>query len=1069
MNETAPKIEAEFVYRRTTGSFNGFVQDLLAAFSPWWLFAAIGIGLIVYLLVRRFGKLPSWATPAAWLAGLFGILLYLVRLYNVESGKVESLGSNDLFSIGNKIAWFAFVVVVLILGLLFIVWKYWQDSKSIRWLAIPFAVLRFCVYIILAYCFLQPALQEWQNVEKKSKVILLIDVSPSIANISDEIASAAGEKPKNRIEKIIDTLTDEKVGLIRKLLADNPVSVYRIGARLDDEAETITNGNWTRSEWDAFLKYDFKPMAIKGLSEQAIASVRTFAGWKADQPGNAEWAIAFAKLTTEEIKAANLQPADEEKFKENLNKLETRVDMARAIAQGSNIPDSISYTITRETANMARGIIIISDGRSNLGNGNAINDLREKATREKIPLFTISVGENRENIAIAITDVQAPDRGPPDEPFKIVVESDGVGLPKQEIDVKLDLFTPGQDPKRDAPAHTLESKLTFEPGDPPHGQVEYIIDADKLPESLTDDSKKVGKKRELKPGTWNIVARTNRDKREVFAEKEHVSPARSIQVIDKPLRVLLWANGPTREYQTLRTLFVREAQENRAEVSIYLQNEGGQAGTIVQDVPPERMLTKFPNILNTSDKAADGPDGKFYNLNQYDLIIAFDPDWTELSEQQAKNMQTWVDNLGGGFILVAGGLNTFQLARADDARLKPIIDILPVLPEDSILLKTRPIPRTPRRLRLKPVADFDVLRLNDDKQDDPIAGWETFFTDREKYSKDADTKKELSPRRGMYSFYPLKAVKPGATILADFAEMNERGEEETKPYLITTQPARGRTAFLGSGEIYRIRETELAYYDRFWIKIARYISANRDVKAARGRVLMNKEFISGSPIRVQTRLLSPNGEPYPMNELNLKYRIIQFAGDGSKVKEFGPYPLQPKKGGPAFDGYYQGQVLADPKIFPVGDFKYRIIVDVPDSAGETIESEYRLVRSDPEIDNTRPDFAAMELMASTLAEVSMRTKNIDVLNSWKKGNDEKRVKLTVKLNETEKISQIAEFIKGEKVNLVNRGATTDLWDKGPVMKLPWLSEKPQALSTWMLIAIGLLCLEWLGRKLLKLA
>ena len=43
-------------------------------------------------------------------------------------------------------------------------------------------------------------------------------------------------------------------------------------------------------------------------------------------------------------------------------------------------------------------------------------------------------------------------------------------------------------PKKDAAAHTLEGKLTFEPGDPPHGQVEFPLDPtagegnkDKLP------------------------------------------------------------------------------------------------------------------------------------------------------------------------------------------------------------------------------------------------------------------------------------------------------------------------------------------------------------------------------------------------------------------------------------------------------------------------------------------------------------------------------------------------------------------------------------------------------------
>jgi hypothetical protein len=1074
MSVPVPKVEAEFVYRRTTGSFAAFVQDALAACSPWWLFAGLALAFAAYFVLKAAGIRfkPVWLRPAGWIAGLMALALFLYNLMAIESGRgsAEAGVGSDLFSVGNKLAWYVFVGVVLALGLVFIIWQYLRDAKTIKAWAIPLAACRFGVYVILAYCFLQPAIQEWQTVEKKSKAILVIDVSPSIATISDEIASG-NTKAKPRLEKILDTLIDEKLGLVKNLLANNPVTVYRFGARLDDEPETLTEANWSRADWKAFLTYDFKPFALKGLSEATVTAVKAMPAWKGDEPGNSDWAIAWAKAN--DAVPAGLTPEEEEKLKELRAKLELRVDVARAVAQGTNVPDSLSAIVTREAANMVRGIVVVTDGRSNLGSGSRIGELRERAGREKIPVFTVAVGEVRENIAIAITDVQAPDRAPPDEPTKIIVEADGIGLPKQEIDMKLDLFLPGFDPKKDAAAHTLEGKLTFEPGDPPHGQVEFFLDADKLPESLTEESKKVGKKRQLKQGAWSVVARTPRDKREVFAEKEHVSPPRVVQVIDKPLRILMWASGPTREYQTLRTLLVRETQENRAELSIYLQNEGGQAGTIVQDVPPDRLLTKFPTILNTSDKVGDGPDGKFYNLNAYDLIIAFDPDWTELSEAQVKNIQTWVDNLGGGLIYVAGGLNTFQLARADDARLKPLIDILPVLPEDIILLKTRPIPRTPHRINLKPVADYDVLKLDDTRPDDPTAGWENFFSGKDKYVADPDVRKNLNPLRGIFSFYPVSAVKPGATVLAEYLDINERGESEPKPYLVTTQPARGRTAFLGSGEIYRMRETSHSYYDVFWIKLARYVAANRDVKAARGRVLMNKEFISGTPVRVQARMLAPNGEPYPPNDLNLKYRIVQFAGDGTKGKEFGPYPLAAKKGGAAFDGYYAGQVLADPRIFPLGDFKYRVVIDVPDSAGETIEGEFRLTRSDPELDSPRPDFAALEQMASTLADVAPRTRNLATIEKLKTGvTDPARVKLAYKLSDTEKLSLIPEFFTPDFRQFTNRGATTDLWDKGPTFKGPpasWFSDKPQQLATWMLIAVGLLCVEWIGRKLLRLA
>ena len=45
---------------------------------------------------------------------------------------------------------------------------------------------------------------------------------------------------------------------------------------------------------------------------------------------------------------------------------------------------------------------------------------------------------------------------------------------------------------------------------------------------------------------------------------------------------------------------------------------------------------------------------KPYNLNEYDLIVAFDPDWTEINQQQAEDLQLWVERQGGGLIYVRG-------------------------------------------------------------------------------------------------------------------------------------------------------------------------------------------------------------------------------------------------------------------------------------------------------------------------------------------------------------------------------------------------------------------------------
>ena len=89
------------------------------------------------------------------------------------------------------------------------------------------------------------------------------------------------------------------------------------------------------------------------------------------------------------------------------------------------------------------------------------------------------------------------------------------------------------------------------------------------------------------------------------------------------------ASAPSREFQFLRTFLVREVQDNRANSTILVQNEAGKCGQITPN-PTEEVIPRFPDQLDLTNKVVD-PKEKPYNLNEYDLIIAFDPDWTEIT------------------------------------------------------------------------------------------------------------------------------------------------------------------------------------------------------------------------------------------------------------------------------------------------------------------------------------------------------------------------------------------------------------------------------------------------------
>lgn len=1074
-------------------------------------------------------------------------------------------GAGTVGGRSDRVLWSLFTGGVFVLGSAFTIALYVRDMRTVKWYwGGALALCRITVYGLLCFAFLLPAVQTFDKSDKRSRVVILLDISPSVTVKSDDVGGPVGRKPKTRFETVIELLTDKDVALLQKLLEKNPVVVYRFGNRLDDEPEVIAPKEkpwgWRHADlgidkierpadredaeraeavkmWVAFAAYDFKPFLLKGLSKEGREAVVNSRAWDGEKPGTPNWADGYFKLPVEEITPGGLSDADRTTFQANRDALARRIEVAKSIVQGTNITDAVSATLNRESGNMVQGIIVISDGRSNLGGGTGFRELRAKAAREKVPLFTIAVGEDRDTASISITGIQAPETAPPDAPFKMIVEADGVNLGNQPANVSLDLFLPGKSPKTDAPDATLAQTLPFAPGDPPHLQADFVIDPDKLPEALTEvkDGKKV-----LKQGSWTARARIPRDPREATADAEHVFERSKILVLQKPLKVLLVSSTPSHEYQKLRDLLVREVQEKRAELCILLQTplENVKADPadpldtnqwhilrdnknrlkealkgIVQNVDENRLLVRFPDRLQVGPPPegvqnweANDADYRFYNLNEYDLVIALDADWSGLSRRTADNLKQWVVQQGGGLIFVAGPMKTDILSRVEvqpggkNNNLLPILEILPVIPEDAVVLRERPTPRTERRLYLTPPAGSDLLKLDEAAANDPIAGWEQFFTDRDVYAPLEDPLKEVAPRRGFYSAYPIKnknspnktlieperggfnvkenGLKPTATLLAEFAYPDAmKGEVRRTPWYVVMDPVggRGRSAFIASPETYRMAGFDKEYYDRFWFKLMKFTAGTRDVKKARGRVLLEKEYVIGAPVRIQAQLLDPQSRPYDATKAPPPFEIQEISPTG-EVKPFNiPYPLVARRAGADFDGYYSGQVFADAKLFQTGEYRYRVVVKVPDSAGETIEAEFKVRPSDPEMDNTRTDFAALLDLAGDLdKDFEARIPNEDTRKALLDGLPklDGMTKLAFRLKQRELVTLIPECMTTQEKSDKVLGKTDDVWDRGfavPAALTSWAFTEPQTLSYLLLVVVGLLSVEWMARKLLRLA
>ena len=999
--------------------------------------------------------------------------------------------------------WLLVLAAVLLVGIAFVAWMYVKDSRTVRWYwALPLAMTRITVYLLLALMFLMPAQQGYERTEKRSRVIVLIDDSESMSQISDQAASG-NAKPPTRLAKVMDYLADEKNGFTKALLDKNPVYVYRFGSRLDEEPALLTRGAngepvpvnkvarangqveqvpgnaWRAEDWQAFASYDFKPWVLRGLSDDGAAKVKATRAWDGNNPGNADWAMKWHDAREEAI-PQDLSPDDAAALSANRDKLLARVDIARSIGNATNVPDSVLALVNREAGQMVQGIIVFSDGQSNLGgtgsgSSAAIDELAVRAKRENIPVFTVAVGSELKSVNVRITDVQAPDQTPPDEGFKVIVEQDGEGLVGQKAKIELEVQLP-----KDLGTVRIPTEATYAPGEPPHAQAELVIDptTDKLPDLLRDQENR----KQMVEGEWKIRAVTPRVEGERFQEKEHVSDWITVKVQKRPARILVMCSAPNRDVQFLITQLIRD----KADVSLFVQNQGGMKGDINLLDERERQLTHFPDRLTVEETGTEDPATKWYDLGRYDVLIAFDADWDQLTAEQTKMVRRWVDLQAGGLCFVAGHIHTKHLARpSDEDKFRPLLEILPVMPGDPDLAAAKRQATQPWRLEFENLGgELDFMKLDDTHQK-VETGWELFFTGRE----ERDDKARML--RGFFNYFPLRDIKPVTTPIARFPDPNviKMPDGKNPPWLCVMQYGQGRTAWIGSPEIWRLRQYKDEYFERFWTKFTRYLAAgSRRKQTRRGRILMSPVVPTGGYIRTTAQLLDPSLQPVDQKtEPKITFRPLELEKYPAEIEKLTgdetiraardkyhqrfthEFRMAAKKGPENWEGYFQRVQLAAAEKFPPGS--WRVDVEIPSST-DTLKYKFLVRQSNPELDNTRPNLKDLYQIATPLADmpISDATLSANLQKAAMAGPDGKR--LAFRFGDEESLKLIPETMKPDVKTARNRGAVEDYWDKGvelPTFLTGWYSDKPQRLGAMLLVCVGLLSVEWLTRKLLKLA
>ena len=619
----------------------------------------------------------------------------------------------------------------------------------------------------------------------------------------------------------------------------------------------------------------------------------------------------------------------------------------------TRLGEGLSELIRQSAGRTLSGIVVLSDGVSNAGVDPTT--AHDRALTTKTRLIAVGTGTTDQPVNLAVSEIAAPTDVQMGDPFEITAFVQGSGLAGREVDVEL----------------LAKSPTDAEPISVEHKSAVLLEDGLPIDVKFTQNPSQAGR--------FTYLVRTKPLVRVAEFNSQDNDRAFSVNVYDRPTKVLMVAGGPMRDYQFVRNLLYRHKS---FDVDVYLQT--ATRGTSQES---NELLYAFP----------EGRE----QLYEYDVVILLDPDWKAIPADSYQLLYDWVSLEGGGLILVAGDVNTPMLAglsdpnrtnAVDDERYKPLLDLFPVILSsyftaarfDNESSQPWPIQFT------KEGQTVGFLQLTDD----PITSatrWKEF--------------------PGIYRCYPTNGHKAAAKIYATFSDPRSAAEP---PVLMAGQALnKGFVFYLGSPEMWRLRSVSDEDYDRFWIKTIREVGQGRSKRGTKRGLLMpdSHKLMIGQTSRVRARVLDAKYEPLDIPALPLE--VYDPTGK----------PLTPPR-----------QLRLDPSSpgTYVGDFRvslpgtYKIELTLPDSR-ERVSDEIIVDLPKLEDENIR--------------------QNVRLLTDLVRDTGGKY--LTTETAEAEIPGLLPD--RGEQFYIPERLRT--LWDRD------WI----------MYLLVGILSVEWLTRKLLKLA
>ena len=886
----------------------------------------------------------------------------------------------------------------------FVILMYRRDCVELpRGTSLALMFLRSVAYFGILFFFLNLEKLTEQTLTKNSRAMVLIDTSQSMGLRDGQTA----DNPTNasRLDLVAEELAQGN--LIKDLQKDHDVVVYRFDQETKpteistfpkvatEDLVSSESGSVSQAQLQSLQESRRTATASGLLLAVALLAVIMHFVRRRPAPGeqNASWPLLVSMVTLiasivimavaslrspdipwltmvglQPLEAPGLidSPAPGQKKTEPVDLQINWADQLLPRGTETHLGDSLQYLINKERGGPVAGIVLITDGGNNAGE--EVPTVLKAVRDSQIPIFPVGIGSNQTVRNVRVLDLNAPERVYPGDNFSITGYLQAFGLQGRQVTVQL--------VSQPAEGAAAENQQRIEE----ERRVELSQDGLTKPVDFELTPEDVGRRRYI----FRVKAPPE-DKNDKDNEKSAI-----VESIDRRMKILLIAGGPTREYRFLRNQIYRDE-----DTILHVLLQTGDVGISQES---DELLFEFPQL----------PDELF----EYDCVVAFDPDWQALEATQVELLERFVAEKAGGLIVVAGPVFTPEWSRTRRGRDRRV-DIIK---------------------NLYPVVFYNqggaTLSLG---QFGGSAAWPPQFTDEGLSSEflwladdQIASEEAWALFDGVYGFYKAKDPKPGAKVFARFSDPDTSIDNELPIYMAGHFYGAGRVFFQASGEMWRLRALDISYFEQYYTKLIRWVAQGRLLRdSSRGVLLVDKErCLLGDHVGIQAILTDAQHQPL----LDETVGAMLVLPDGTRK----PIELRQVKDA-ARDGMFAGQFTT------LQDGDYRIELQVPQVAEEILLTKEVRVRIPAlEIENPKRDDALLQ----EVAQLSRGDYYIGFAAAAKPAGT-------------------------NQVSLVNRMEPQDQQTTLPGTPDSGFEEK---LMAWLIgLICGALCLEWLFRRLARLA